>query len=56
MSGIGTKNSKGGFLVINYINEANELAAVVLNVTLLITAKKVAGKINQTADIRIVNL
>lgn len=56
MSGIGDKDMKGGFLVINYINEVGELAAVVINVFVLASAVQVAQQLNHTANIGTVNL
>ncbi|OMF23476.1 hypothetical protein BK133_24095 [Paenibacillus sp. FSL H8-0548] len=56
MSGIGTKDKKGGFLVINYKNEVGELAAVVVNVFVISSAMQVAQQINRTANVGTINL
>lgn len=56
MSGIGTKNKNGGFLVINYINTVGELAVVVVNVFVISSAMQVAQQINRTGNVGTINL
>lgn len=56
MSGIGTKNKKGHFLVINYTNSSGELASIVLDSPIPMTARKFADKLNEQANIGVVNL
>lgn len=56
MSGIGTKNKKGNFLVLNYTNSSGELASIVLNSQLPMVSRKFADKLNANANIGVVSL